>query len=43
VRHTWAWMLLCGDDRRNSAKQVIERKESLVELSVRNNKVNQHW
>ncbi len=40
VRLTWTWMLLCGYDRRNAAKRLLEREESLRELAVRGEKVD---
>ena len=40
VRLTRAWMLLCGDDRGKSAKHLLECKQSLMELTMRGNKVN---
>ena len=43
VRPTWTWMLLCGHDRGKTAKHLLERKESLMELTMRGNKVDQHW
>jgi len=43
VRLTWTWMLLCGDDRGNTAKQLFECEQSSIELAMRGEKVNQHW
>ncbi len=36
-------MLLCGEERGKTAKHVLEREESLSELAVRGEKVDQHW
>ena len=43
LRLMWTWMLLCGDDRGDSAKQLLECKQSVIELAVRGHKVNEHW
>ena len=43
LRLMWTWMLLGRDDRGNSTKHVLKCKQSLKELAVRGNKVNQHW
>ena len=43
LRLTRTWMLLCGSERRDTAKYLLEREESLRELAVRGEKVNQHW
>jgi len=43
VRRTWTWRPLCGYDWRNAPKHLLECVESLIELAVRGNKVNQHW
>lgn len=40
LRLMWTWMLLCGDDRGKTAKQLLECKQSVIELSMRSNKVN---
>jgi len=40
VRLTWTWMLLCGEERGNSAKHVLECEESSRELAVRGEKVD---
>jgi hypothetical protein len=39
LKLTWAWMLLCGEERGKTAKQLLEREESLRELAVRGEKV----
>src|SRR5438874_3011926 len=31
VRLTWTWMLLCGDDRGNTAKQLFECEQSSID------------
>ncbi len=43
ARIMWTWMLLCRDDRGNTAKQLLECKQSVIELAMRDNKVNEHW
>jgi len=43
LRPLWTCMLLCGDDWGKTAKHVLERKESVIELAMRSNKMNQHW
>jgi hypothetical protein len=43
VRLAWTCMLLCGDERGKTAEQVLERKQPVIELTMRSNKVNQHW
>ena len=43
MRLTWTRVLLCGDDRGQTAKHVLERKQSVIELAMRGHKVNQHW
>jgi hypothetical protein len=43
LRLTWAWMLLFGYERGNTARHLLECKESLKELAVRGEKVDQHW
>ena len=43
VRLTWTWMLLSGDDRGNTAKQLFECEQSSIELAMRFEKVDQHW
>ncbi len=43
LRLTWTWMLLFGYDRGNTAKHVFVCKESLRELAVWGNEVDQHW
>ena len=35
VRLTWTWMLLSGDDRGNTAKQLLQGKQVLKELALR--------
>ena len=40
VRLRWTWMLLCGDDRGQTAKHVLEGKESLMKLTMRGNEVD---
>ncbi|OLB34571.1 MAG: hypothetical protein AUH05_15565 [Ktedonobacter sp. 13_2_20CM_53_11] len=40
VRLTWTWMLLSGDDRGNTAKQLLQGKQVLKELALRGHKVN---
>ena len=40
VRLTWTWMLLGGDDRGNTAKQLLQGKQVLKELALRGHKVN---
>ena len=39
-RLLWAWTLLCGEERGNTAKQLFECEESLIELAVRGEKVD---
>ncbi len=36
-------MFLCGEERGNTAKEVLECEESLRELAVWGEKVDQHW
>ena len=43
LRLMWTWMLLCGDDRGNAAEQLLKCEESLIELAMRGEKVDQHW
>ena len=43
VRLTWTWMLLCGYERGKTAKRLLECEQSVIELTVRGNKVDQHW
>ena len=43
VRLKWTWILLCGDDRGNTTQDLLEGKQSLKELTVWSNKVEQHW
>jgi hypothetical protein len=43
VRLTWTWILLRGDDWGNTARPMLECKQSLRELAVRGEKVDQHW
>ena len=40
VRLTWTRILLGGEERRKTAKQLFQRKQSLKELTVWSNKVN---
>ncbi len=40
VKLTWTWMLLCGDDRGNTAGHLFECEQSLIELAMRGEKVN---
>ena len=40
LRHMWTWMLLYGDDRGKTAKQLLECKHSEIELAVRGKEVN---
>jgi hypothetical protein len=40
VRLTWTRMLLGGEERGNTAKQLFQCKQSLQELPVRSNKMN---
>lgn len=43
VRLMWTWMLLCGDQRGNTPQDLLECEESLIELAMRDEKVDQHW
>ena len=43
MRLTWTRALLCGNDLGKTAKHVLECKESLIELTMRGEKVDQHW
>ena len=43
VRLLWTWTLLCGEERGHTAKQLFVGEESLMELAVRVEKVDQHW
>jgi hypothetical protein len=43
VRLTWLWMLLCGDERGKTTHDLLDCQESLIELPVRDEKVDQHW
>ena len=43
LRLMWTWMLPCGDDRGETAKHLLERKQPVIELYLRANKVDQHW
>ena len=40
LRLTWTWMLLCGGERGNTTKYVLECEQPVIELAVRGNKVN---
>ena len=40
LRLTWTWTLLCGDDRGQTAKHLLECKESLMKLTMRGNEVD---
>lgn len=39
VRLPWTWMLLCGYERRNTAKHVLACEQSLKELALGGEKV----
>jgi hypothetical protein len=43
VRLTWTWTLLCGDKRGNTTEYLLKREESLIELAMGGEKVDQHW
>jgi hypothetical protein len=43
VRLTWTWMLLDGDERGNTTEYVLQCEESVIELAVGGEKVDQHW
>ena len=43
LRLTWTRILLSGEGRRKTARQLFQGKQSLQELSVRSNEVDQHW
>ena len=43
VRLTWTWTLLGGDERGKTTKYVLECEQSVIELAVRGEKVDQHW
>ena len=43
VRLLWTWTLLCGEEMGQTAKQLFMGDESLIELAMRRNEVNQHW
>jgi hypothetical protein len=43
VRRMCTRTLLYSFDRGNPAKYLLECEESLIEFSVRGDKVNQHW
>jgi len=43
VRLTWTWMLLCGGEKGKTARHLLKREESLRELAMRGEKVDQHW
>ena len=43
VRLTWNRMLLVRDDLGNTAQYLLEGEQSVIELTVRGHKVNQHW
>jgi hypothetical protein len=40
VRLLWTRVLLGGEEGRNTAKQLFQRKQSVQELPVRSNKMN---
>src|SRR5437868_12307350 len=40
VRLTWTWMLLCGDARGHTARQLFECEQSSIELAMWGEKVN---
>jgi hypothetical protein len=43
VRLTWTWTLLGGDERGKTTKYLLECEQSVIELAVRGEKVDQHW
>ena len=43
LRHAWTWMVLGGDDRGNTTERLLQYVESVIELAVRGEKVDQHW
>lgn len=43
LRLTWTCMLMCGGQRDDIAKYVLECKQSLGELAVWDKKMDQHW
>jgi hypothetical protein len=43
LRLMWTWTLLCGDERGKTTQNLLEGEESLIELAVRGEKVDQHW
>jgi hypothetical protein len=43
VRLKRTWMLLCGHERGKTAKHTLECDESLIKLTMRLDKVDQHW
>ncbi len=43
VRLTWTWMLLFGNERRNTAKHLLQCEKSVIELAMWCDKVDQHW
>jgi hypothetical protein len=43
VRLMWTWTVLCADDRGKTTEYLLECQESLIELAVWGEKVDQHW
>jgi hypothetical protein len=43
LRLTWPWMLLYCCERGNTTQQLLKREESLRELAVGGDEVDQHW
>src|SRR6266478_4184511 len=43
VRLTWTWILLYDGEKGKTARPLLKREESLRELAVRGEKVDQHW
>jgi hypothetical protein len=43
VRLIWTWMLLFGNERRNTAKHLLQCEKSVIELAMWCYKVDQHW
>ncbi len=42
VRLLWIWTLLCAEEREHTARSLFEWEESLRELSMRCDKMDQH-